>query len=135
MNHHVRSWVVVAGLALLTAPAAVGVAPQELTLENGQLRAVFTDGRLASIVDVRTGDTVRFSGEQAGVTVNGAPTDLSGITPSVTGGRDRLEAAYATADVAVTVEYELRPGWGFLSKRLRIVPRSAGAYRVNEIRT
>ena len=121
---------------LLTSVSASRQAPIARVLENGAVRAVFADDRLASITDVRTGSTVRFDRETFGVTLNGAPSESAAAeAPAVQVETNRLTFAYRFGNARVAAIYELQPAWGFLSKRLRIEPDEARAVRIDDVRT
>ena len=111
-----------------------GAAQQAVVLENRTLRAVLADGRLESLVDVRTGRAIRFGDETFSVTLNGQTLAPSAATrPEVRSQKGRVAFAYAVAGARLTAIYELQPDWGFVSKRIRIEPTGAGPFRVNEI--
>ncbi len=133
--HRLSACAAAACLAISSTACGVGVSAEDATLQNGRVRAVFAGGRLVSLADLRSGDSVRFGDEQFGVTVNGRPVDLSTASPSLQLGRDTLAVTYAAPDATVTVLYELRADWGFVSKRLRIEPPAMAEFRVNEVRT
>jgi hypothetical protein len=133
--HRLSACAAAACLAISSTACGVGVSAEDATLQNGRVRAVFAGGRLVSLADLRSGDSVRFGDEQFGVTVNGRPVDLSTTSPSLQLGRDTLAVTYAAPDATVTVLYELRADWGFVSKRLRIEPPAMAEFRVNEVRT
>ena len=125
--------------ALLAGAPSAQPAADTHVLDNGTLRATFTNGRLESIVRIPTGDVVRFDGESFAVTVNGAMMDTAAADAKVSVGPNRLTATYTQRGTTVSAEYEMQPGWGFLSKRLRIdhVNQDAGGrtFRVNEVNT
>ncbi len=103
-------------------------------LENQRLRATVTDGRLESIVDLTTGESVRFQGDRFTVTINGQTIDSSTVVPApVSSPIGTAAFSYALPGARVTVTYELRPGWGFLSKQLSVAPTAPGTFKVNDV--
>ena len=77
-----------------------------------------------------------FDGETFAATVNGTTFDTTADRATVSAGRDRVTATYSRQGTTLTAEYELQPGWGFLSKRLRIEPGAGiSSFHVNEIKT
>jgi hypothetical protein len=123
-------------LAVPLTMAASGAVPDTVALENQRLKATMTDGRLETLVDLATGETLRFEDDRASITINGQLIDLSKIHPTkVPSPAGMVTFAYTLPSVRVALTYELRPGWGFLSKQLKIEPTGPGAFRVNEVTT
>jgi len=133
--HRLRLSVVALPLSILTTASTIGCSSREATLQNSRLRAEFAEGRLVSLVDAVTGEAVRFQDERFAVKVNGASVDLSTAKRSIRTERDSVAVTYAAQGATVTALYELRPDWGFVSKRLLIEPPTSGTFRVNEVRT
>ena len=121
-------------LALLpsagTTAAVASVAPRE-TLDNGLIRAVFEDGKLVSLGNSVSKQGVAVAGDSAMLVVDGKRLAMPGMT--LTGTERRPESVafnYAAGDQQVQVVYELRPGWHFVSKRIRLVLPRDGSCRV-----
>ena len=118
---------------LLTMPALEAV-PVASVLENQRLRATITDGRLESLGDLTTGETISFHDDRFSIIVNGEALDFSKVQPSQLPSTPGTVAfAYALPSARVRLTYELRPGWGFLSKQLRIEPAGRGVFRINDV--
>lgn len=121
-------------VGVLSTLTVSGSTPYASVLENERLRATVTDGRLESLVDLATGETVRFQGDHFTITINGQPIDSSTVVPAQVSSPGGTAAfGYALPGARVTVTYELRPGWGFLSKQLTIEPTAPGTFRVNDV--
>lgn len=104
------------------------------TLENAQVRATFTGGRLTSLLDRASGAMVRVREGDLALRIDGRPVDLGGA-PAVATTATTTALTWRTATATVTATYELQPGWRFISRRLRITPAAARPFRVNEVRT
>jgi len=130
-----RLLVLLVGVLTIMATAKVpGERSAVSVLENGLLRATLTDGRLEALEDLTTGDSVRFTDDRFSVTINGQVREVSSIAPTQVAspaGTARFEFALPTARVTMT--YELRAGWRFLSKQLTIEATTPGVFRVNHI--
>lgn len=121
-------------VVVLAALPVSGAGRDTIVLENQRLRATLIDGRLESLEDLRTGAPIRFENDRFSVTINGQAMDSAGITPTKVASANRTAAfAYSFPGARVTVTYELRAGWGFLSKQLRIEPTATAPYRVNDV--
>ncbi len=123
-------------LFVLLATLSASCTAQPEGLQNGAIKAVFADGRLASLVYLRTGEEIRLQGEGFSVTVNGVTLDVSSATlTEVQSQAHTLAFSYTAPGMRITATYELQPDWGFISKRLRIEPAGAGVFRVNDVGT
>ncbi len=112
----------------------LGAAPVASVLENQRLKATITEGRLESLTDLTTGEAFTFQGDRFSVTINGELLDFSKVQPSqLPSAPGIVSFAYALPSARVRLTYELRPGWGFLSKQLRIEPSGRGVFRVNDV--
>jgi hypothetical protein len=110
--------------------------PQENApaLVNENLRADFNDHGLVSLTGVRTNRKIVLSGDPSAVTVDGARLEISSlglaemeIKPS------RLTYRYVKDPYTIEVVYELRPGWGFLSKQIVLSSAAGAAFHVSEV--
>jgi len=121
-------------VVMASAMAVPAAAPDTLTLENGRLKATITDGHLEQLVDVSTGHTLTFSNHQPSVTVNGERLNLSAVQPTrLPSVQGATTFVFALPSARVSVTYELRPGWGFLSSQMKIEPAGRGTFRVNDV--
>ena len=124
MHTRVLAFMIVGVMASLTVQ---GSTQSATVLENQRLKDTVTDGRLESIVDLTTGETVRFQGDHFTLTINGQTIDSSTVVPAPVSSPSGTAAfAYALPGARVTVTYELRAGWGFLSKQLSVAPTAPG---------
>lgn len=110
--------------------------PSTLALENSRLRAQFVDGRLVSVTERSTGQALTLEDERFVATVSGVRLDSTRAQRMNVQREDtRVVATYTFPTATVTATYELRPEWGFVSKRLRIEPTGATSMRLGEVVT
>jgi len=120
--------------SVLSTLTVSGSTPSASVLENQRLKATVTEGRLESLMDLTTGETIQFRGDHFTLTINGQAIDSSTVVPAQVASPSGTAAfAYAWPGARVTVTYELRPGWGFLSKQLKVEPTAPGTFRVNNV--
>lgn len=121
-----------AGMAGLLWVAVHGSAAD--ALENDAVRAVFSTSGLLSITDKASAKTVRFATDGFGVVAGHESVESDFLLPT-------LEARSATNRVyrfqsgpwTARVEYELQPGWRFLSKRLWLAHPGKKGVRIQRI--
>ncbi len=121
---------------LLACSFPVIVSAEEFTLENGRIKAEFNEHGLVAITETGTERRIEFAGDGTSMRIDGELLDCADlgsaeieITPS------RMAFRYARDPVTLDVIYELRPGWGFLSKQLVYSSALRTTYRVEEVRT
>jgi len=119
-------------LVALAAPAAGKQA--RLSLSNENIRAEFTEHGLASLVDLRTGFRIPFFGESFSLTVDKKKIDGNSLSlPDIKNEPSRLIFTYSGGKAPLKVIYELKPGWRFLSKQIRLETSPPAGFRVNEV--
>lgn len=105
-----------------------------VVLRNGTLQANLAGGRIESITYLGTGQRVAFADDHFTLVVNGQTVDSAGVTPvAVMSTASRAEFLYTWPAVRVTMVYELKAEWGFVSRQLKIEPAAAGVFRVNDV--
>jgi hypothetical protein len=133
-----RMMLLIGAILVITVLPAIPAAPaaQEnaLTLENENLRAVFSDHGLASLSALKTNRKIVFSSDPSALTINGtkiAVADLGlaemEIKPA------RLTYRYVKDPYTIEVVYELRPGWGFLSKQVILSSAASATFHIDEV--
>lgn len=118
-------------VALLTLCATAAHAQ---VLANGQLRAQFGPRGLAAITDLAAAHTDRLGRDGFAITLAGTTLDArtlpAPVQERVPGGITYHWRANAWA---VDVTYELKPGWRFVSKQLRVTALAARSFSVDSI--
>jgi hypothetical protein len=123
-----QRWAIVA--ALVTA--ARGATAQ--TLSNSYLRAEFDGQGLRALTD--RADGRRYGLEADGFSVTIDNETLIGrtlATPTRQVEPQRVTYRYSSGPIALTVRYELRPDWRFLSKQIEVRVAGAAGFRVREV--
>jgi len=116
---------------LLATPAPSGAQ----TIDNGSVRARFNDRGLTSVEIPAIGPAVELASDGFAITIDGQAFDSATLPePSrVMPDRDQLSYTWTAGPYRLTVTYELRPGWRFLSKRIAVVAGPSTSLHVNEI--
>ena len=116
----------------------VGLPPstagQPATLDNGMIKAVLDDGAVVRLESTACKRTIDISDDSARLSVDGKPLEVPGLTPI--GARVQAESVvyrYSAGDKEMQVIYELKPGWHFLSKQVRIVLPGGGRCHVDTV--
>jgi len=113
--------VVVLSVLLAGGSAAAENAGGEL--KNKQLRAVFDASGLREIHDAAIGKTISFKGDRFVLKVDDKTIDSSTMTPQgIKKTGTVLTYLYKAGDLRIAAVYELRRGWRFVSKQLRVSP-------------
>jgi hypothetical protein len=118
-------------------PPRSGVPPAQagaLVLENENLRAEFNDQGLVSLAGVKTGRKMVFSAGPTVLTIDGAKiaVETLGLAEMETKPA-RLTYRYSQDPYTIEIAYELRPGWGFLTKQVILTSAVSASFRINEV--
>ncbi len=117
---------------LLGLPATPVLAVQAETLDNGVVSATFEDGELVRLCNAASNRVVELAGDSAMLTVNGEKFAAPGRKLIRTERRqDDLTFSYEAGDKQFQVVYELKPGWHFISKQIRLALPALGTCRVD----
>jgi hypothetical protein len=117
------------GLILWLA-TALSAAPR---IGNDRVSAEFGDRGLTSLRDGEIG-TYRFTADHFSVTLNGKRHDSATLpAPERTEDDRRIDFAYKAGGFTITLAYETRPGWRFLSKQIVVEPQVPARFKVDEI--
>ena len=120
--------------AVLLAGLAGPAAAEDFVLENGRLKAEFNDRGLVSLADLRTGRKITLSADPSSLTVNGEQLAVDGLGPAEVETKPaKLTFRYSKDPYTVDVTYELRPGWGFLTKQVILASAVSAPFRVQEV--
>ena len=110
------------------APAS---AAQTETLDNGAVTATFEDGALVRLRNTASNRVLELSGDSATMTVNGEKFAAPGRKLIATERRpDGIAFKYEAGDKQFQIVYELKPGWQFVSKQIRLTLPAGGTCRV-----
>jgi len=105
--------------ALIAMSATSEAADNKTTLDNGLLQVTLNEHGLEKIHDKKIDRTVRLASDHFSLTVDGHVIKSSSITPTVKKENDTtVTYAYRSGKYTVSVVYELKPGWRFVSKQL-----------------
>ena len=113
-----------------TSARAAQAAPRRLA--NGRIAATFGRQGLVGIRDIALGREVGLKGDTFAVQIDDrtfAPDKLD--EPAVRQDDTQVVCAYRAGDLTIDVVYELRPGWRFVTKHLRV--RAPGTRRVKSV--
>ncbi|MCX6344095.1 MAG: hypothetical protein NT018_03345 [Armatimonadetes bacterium] len=102
------------------------------TIANSKITALFNETGLVTIKDLATDKAVSFKSDSASITVGDQTIDTASLTPTIKRSENALTYAYTSNGWNLTVVYELKPDWGFVSKQL-ILSGPDAAYRVNTV--
>jgi hypothetical protein len=115
---------------LVLLPAAAGAA----SLSNGKIAAEFGERGLTLLRDLASGAVYRFAEESFAITIDGATyvsRDLGNA--KIETGAGVVTYSYRSGDSFISVAYELRPAWRFLSKRISISSSAGRRFRVDAV--
>ena len=102
-------------------------------LQNGLIRAEFDGRGLTRVSDSGTQENLRIDGDRFSITIDGQPIDSDAATPSVQQPTEHIRAyVFTIGGHGIRVEYELEPGWRFVTKRL-VIATPGKPLRVNRI--
>jgi len=123
----IRRWAL--GIAL--AAAARGTPAQ--TLANAHVRAEFGKHGLRALTDLADGHRYGLEADGFSVTVNDETLTGTDAPLTIQVESRRVTYRYYSSPIAVTVRYELRPDWRFLSKQIEVSVPEADSFRVGDI--
>ena len=125
----------IVSLFVLLAPLPARPAQESaLALENEHLKAEFGDHGLLSLTGLKTNRKVVFSADSTSLTINGAKIAVEGLgLAEIETKPARLTFRYSQDPYTIEIVYELRPGWGFLSKHVILTSAAGAVFHVDEI--
>jgi len=105
-----------------------------LSLQNERLKAEFGEGGLVSLTDVKTRRRIAFAADPSAITVDGKTLTAGDLGPAEIEMKPaRLSFRYAQDPYTLEIAYELRPGWGFVSKQVILSSASRSAFHVDSV--
>jgi hypothetical protein len=119
---------------LLASAASAAVLAAGPKIGNDQVSAEFGDRGLMSLRDGEILGAYRFTGDHFAVTIDGKRYDSATLpTPKRIEGDRRIDFEYRAGGFTITVVYETRPGWRFVSKQIVIENPAMVKFKVDEI--
>jgi hypothetical protein len=116
------------------AGLATAAAAEEFSLDNGRLKAEFNERGLVALTDIPSGRRIAFSGDPTAISLDGRRIAVDGLGPAEVETKPaKLTFRYASDPYTFDIAYELRPGWGFLSKQLVVSSAGHSSFRVREV--
>ncbi len=119
------------GLVFSIAPAPCADA---VSLNNAVIRVGFGERGLVSIEDMRVGPPVSLAGDEFALEVDGTRIESATLDPSgpfLEAGR--VVYRYRSGGYSLEAFYEVRPGWGFVSKQVFVARAPKPVYTVNSM--
>jgi hypothetical protein len=122
----------IAALLILLATTPSGAF--RTTLSNGRISALLGDRGLTTITDIAIGRSFRIKDDGFRLVLDGRTFDSATLrSPRLTGAKDRATLTWSDAGYEITVTYEIKPTWQFVSKQIAVVKTPSPVYRVNEV--
>jgi hypothetical protein len=123
---------IIARSLLLTSVTAAALSAA--TLSNDKVTAQFGDRGLTSLRDDTTHAVYHFPKDEFAVSIDGKRYDSASMNPRERRGDEQTMGFIFEAGIyTMTVTYELRPGWRFLSKRIAIDSSASGPFTIDEV--
>ena len=119
------------GLCLL---APLPASAKQFRLDNGLIAAEFDDSGLTRLTPVGIPAALEFANDSSSLKLNGEELKVPGLALSDT--REEKEALtyiYTAGDKRLEVVYQLKSGWRFVSKQLRLTLPAGGTARVDAV--
>jgi hypothetical protein len=124
-------WSLFLSLGLDAAPA---FAAAPVVLSNEEVRAELGDRGLLVVSRPSLREAHAFHRDDFVLTLGGARYESSALpSPSRRVERGRVAYVWQAGPYRVEAIYELRPGWGFVSKQLFVSGGPGGTFRVDEV--
>ena len=129
-----RMFNVCTALCLLVS-AVFCSAAETMTLENENISVALSARGLSQIHDKQAAHTLHFDSDTFSLTVNDEVIESAGLVAKRSRrGKTRVVYAYDTGKWVVTVTYELKPKWRFVSKQLTVTAKDGSDYKVMRIK-
>jgi len=120
-------------ILLITSSVLQAVGNNPLVLRNEAITAMFDSSGLVSLHDTALDKAIELSGDAFRITVDGKTISSYKLKPTlITQMQHKVAFAYKEGDSVIKVEYELQPGWHFISKQLFYGTKKK-EYRVDDI--
>src|SRR2546426_26116 len=103
-------------------------------LANARVRAEFGPRGLVALTDVAQHAVYRLIRDGFSLSIGGTRYHSQGLpAPTATASRATATFRWTAGPYRVDVVYELRAGWGFVSKQLCVTGGGAGGYHVDDV--
>jgi len=103
-------------------------------LANARVRAEFGPRGLVALTDVAQHAVYRLIRDGFSLSIGGTRYHSQGLpAPTATASRATVTFRWTAGPYRVDVVYELRAGWGFVSKQLCVTGGGAGGYHVDDV--
>ena len=104
------------------------------TLENDNLKITFNDRGIVSVYDKMVQKNLELKTDHWSFSIDNNLIESNNLVPvQRDDNSNSTRFHYTTNDYDITVEYELKPGWRFVSKQLFISHTNSDVYRVNSV--
>jgi hypothetical protein len=113
------------------APAHADGGP--IVLSNNFIVARMGRQGLLSLEDPAVGEKTAFESDGFSITVDGVTLTRNSAAPTFVLKAGTVIYRYSARGYEVEVQYELKPGWRFVSKQLRVVKTPSGRFRVDRV--
>lgn len=129
-----RRFILAFSLAVLMGnSAALG---QDFTLENDRLKAEFDDYGLIAVSDLRSNHRIVFADDPSAVVIDGQAIESRNMgAAEIEMKPGSLSFRFIDDPYTIEVIYELRTGWGFVSKQIVFSSALRRDYHVDEVRS
>ena len=119
------------GLCLL---APLPASAKQFRLDNGLVTAEFDDSGLTRLTPVGVPAALEFANDSASLKVGSEVLTVPGLALSDTREeKETLTYIYPAGDKRLEVIYQLKPGWRFVSKQLRLTLPAGATARVDTV--
>jgi hypothetical protein len=123
----------VAAVLILGTSIPARAAPRD-ALDNGLIKAELENQSLVRLENTAIKQSVEFTGDSSAVTIDGKRLAAADLALTATERHDgRIIYTYAAGPQQIQVIYELKPGWHFVSKQVRLVLPGGGSCRVDSV--
>ncbi|HKJ33251.1 MAG TPA: hypothetical protein VKA34_15555, partial [Balneolales bacterium] len=107
---------------------------KEFKLQNKYVRAYFTSEGLTKLTDRGLHKSYSFQYDKFSITLNGHKINRQSLQlASIHERKNQLVYTYTNPDYTITSIYQIKPGWHFISKQLKIVAKGKSGYTVNRV--
>lgn len=108
--------------------------PQAVTLSNGRIVAELGARGITALTDLESGRVFGFSTDGFALSLDGEPLASESLRDPVRrADSTHVRYTWEAGGYRLEVEYELRPEWRFVSKRIAVVGAPSGEYSVDAV--
>jgi len=126
-------WICCLALFWALALGGIGAAQYKTELKNDSITADFDRRGLISIA-ASPDEVIPLAHDDFSIAIDDDRLDSATVEPEMkTGPGNTVTYSYSFRDYAISVVYELRPGWRFLTKQIQVVHAPRSAYVVHMV--